>query len=141
MAAGGNSNDLNLIPYLDIVVTLTVAIFAMVMTVKDLGQLSVPAPSYGPGTGKGVSVEIRPEGYALRVADEAVILPRRDAWPDADLTKALRGLRDAGEDSGTLTLSATAGIPYSVVIGAMDAARSDTAGLLYPSVSLAVTPR
>lgn len=136
MAAG--SSDLNLIPYLDIVVTLTLAMFAMALTESDLYKTDVTAPPTGQGGQPGLSLAISAEGYVLRTEDAAVSMPRDGVWPNERLAGVLRGLRDGGETSPTLTISAAPGIPYEVVIGAMDAARKDTSGPLYPSVSLAV---
>lgn len=141
MAAGGS--ELNLIPYLDIVVTLTVAIFAMVMTVADLGQAPVTAPPVGEGEGKApLSLDIGHDGIRVRADGDQVLLAREgEAWPTERLTEVLRGLRDAGEASGNVTISAAPDIPYDALLATMDAARSDAAGPLYPGVALAVAAR
>jgi biopolymer transport protein ExbD len=142
--AGGGANDLNLIPYMDIVVTLVVTMVFFTAIATDVRTASIEAPSYGPEAGAThpLTLFIHADGFELADADSAVRIPRRGAaWPYAALTEALRAARTAGDTTRTLELGADPAVPYSVVVATLDAARADAAGKLFPSVALAVAAR
>jgi biopolymer transport protein ExbD len=134
-----NDRELNLVPYMDIVTTLIIAMIVMSASTMDLSAAKVKAPPVGVGTGPALSVAIGAAGFDVYEGDAVRALPRTDgAWPMAALSATLRELRSAGEASDTLTVRAEPQVPVSVLVATMDAARSDAQGPLYPAVALAV---
>lgn len=139
MAASADG-ELNLVPYMDIVTTLILALVVISTSVMDLGAAKVEAPPLGPGAGgPPLSLAIGAAGFEVHEGGAVRTLARTDgAWPMEALSATLRELRAAGERSETLTVRAEPQVPVSVLVATMDAARSDAAGPLYPSVALAV---
>lgn len=139
--AASNDGELNLVPYMDIVTTLILALVVMSTSVMDLGAAKVEAPPLVPGAGgpPPLSLAIGAAGFEVHEGGAVRTLSRTDgAWPMEALSATLRELRTAGEHSDTLTVRAEPQVPVSVLVATMDAARSDATGPLYPSVALAV---
>ncbi|MDP2311871.1 MAG: hypothetical protein Q8P41_03135 [Pseudomonadota bacterium] len=144
MAGGSGEGDLNLVPYMDIMVTL---ILSMVFTISLLGDDTgfatdeVDVPGRGAG-GVPLIVAVGLEGYEVRQGDARLELPREGAeWPTDRLAAVLRDLRDAGEDAPTITVSPEAAVPYRIVIATLDALRADAQGPLFPDVALQLARR
>jgi biopolymer transport protein ExbD len=137
MAGGGG--ELNLVPYLDIVVTLTTAFLALSVESLTLGAATPQIAGSGVGEAREAPplVEIHAGGVVIAQGDAQVRLGREgETWPYERLAVVLRGLRAAGEASGTLVVAPTPDMPYAVVVQTMDAARQDAEGEIYPDVSL-----
>jgi len=147
---GGGEQDLNLVPYMDIMVNLIMFMLVVTAYIVELREAPVLAPSYG-GGGGGASQE-KPKGF-LTVAISsksfgilasipeipASELPKTgDKYPFEELTRSLRNYKTTYKDSLTenLVLMADGSVPYSALIATMDAARSDKSGPLFPGVTL-----
>lgn len=149
---GGGSDELNLVPYLDIMINLIMFMLTVTAYIVELREAPVLAPAYTPGTGGGSDVEKRPfltvavTSVSLSIISSkpeeipaAEYVKEGGSYPYARLTQALREYKTLYELDPNLVLTADATVPYSAVVATMDAARSDDKGALFPSVNLAVS--
>jgi biopolymer transport protein ExbD len=145
MAGGGSEGELNLIPYMDIMVNLLVYVVVLVPMVT-LGAAPVSTSGYGPDGAKrppALGVVIGTDGFAIQRDEETVATIARDGgdYPVAALATELRTLRDAGGVDETLTLGADPRVPYVTLVKTLEAVRTDARGDLFPKVALAVVRR
>lgn len=149
---GGGSDDLNLVPYLDIMINLIMFMLTVTAYIVELREAPVLAPAYDPGGQSSAAVEKKPFlTVAVTTVSLTIISSRPEEIPAAEyvkeggrypyarLTQALREYKTVHELDPNLVLTADATVPYSSVIEAMDAARSDDKGALFPSINLAVS--
>jgi len=145
---GGGEGDLNLVPYMDIMVNLIMFMLVVTAYIIELREAPVLAPSYG-GSGGGASDE-KPKGF-LTVAisskglgllastpevPAAEFVKKGDKYPFDELTQALRTYKTNYSLAENLVVTADGSVPYSMLIATMDAARSDKQGPLFPGVTL-----
>lgn len=146
---GGGEGDLNLVPYLDIMVNLIMFMLTVTAYIVDLREAPVLAPAYAAGAaGAGqnqkpfvnVSITTQNSFAVLLSSGEAAqeLTAEGGKYPYATLTTRLRELKSTMEVSENLVLTADPSVPYAVVIGTMDAVRADTQGPLFPGVTLSV---
>ena len=136
-----SSEELNLVPYLDIMMNLVIFLIvsaSLVVPMRDV-PVTVPGKTSGAGNPQGLTVAVTTAGLTvLDSAGRTDLL--RDAGtgrlPFAALTTALRAYKGASTERGTLTLVADRGTPYSEVVGTVDAARKDQSGELYGGIVL-----
>ncbi len=133
--------ELNLVPYLDIVTTLTIlflAITAYAAEAFDLHRLDTDVPGYTPvGDGSPLRVDVEHDGFRVVSGDRVSRLPREaDAYPYTALTRELRALRPGTDGSASAVVTASSGVPYATVVATLDAMRSDEAGAIFPRVAL-----
>lgn len=145
---GGGEQDLNLVPYMDIMVNLIMFMLVVTAYIIELREAPVLAPSYGGPTDGGaqqekpkpyLTVAISTKGFGvLGSADiPAAELGRTgDKYPYRELTETLRNYKNQYTVAENLVLTADASVPYSVLVATMDAARSDADGALFPGVTL-----
>lgn len=147
---GGGGEDLNLVPYLDVMVNLIMFMITVTAYIVELKEAPVLPPAVG-GPSAGSSSDDQPAFASVNVTTSAfVILDSKDrfvssiakegdSYPFVKLTTALRQYRDQFEVGDNLVLAADPTVPYSVVVATMDAARTDQKGNpLFPGVTLAV---
>lgn len=149
MAGGGGEGEINLVPYLDIMVNLIMFMLTVTAYIVDFREAPVLAPAYGDG-GSGsseaqkpfvnVSVTTQNSFAVLLSSGEAPqeLRAENGAYPYATLTQHLREIRAGFDVSENLVLTADPSVPYSVVIATMDAVREDAKGPLFPGVTLSV---
>ena len=142
MAAGSaHGEELNLVPYLDIVTTLMIALLAIAAYNETihLKEAHVEVPTWGKGPpAPELIVAIDAGGFAVAGPGGAVRIPRSSGdFPYAALTASLRAAHDAGGARLPAKLTATPSTPYRVVVATLDAMRNDASGALYPAVTLA----
>ena len=147
MAGGGGEQDLNLVPYMDIMVNLIMFMIVVTAYVIELREAPVLAPSYGtPGGGAGdekpkpyLTVAISTKSIAILSSGEepaSELTKQGDKYPYAELTQTLRAYKTQYTVADNIVLTADATVPYSVLVAAMDAARQDSGGPLFPGVTL-----
>lgn len=155
MAGGSGEDDLNLVPYMDILVNLLVFLLAAVAMAQELREVPVLTPAIG-GGGKGSSEQQEKQKPFLTAAITskgiAVLSSAPEQIPGGEYLKDGTGrypldsfkasLRQEYKDkyadlAENLVLVADANIPYKVVMEVMDAARTDGEGDLFPQVTLA----
>lgn len=153
-----NAAELNLLPVMNLV---TILIPLLLMSAQ-LVQLAVidstlpaiseqiappePTPTQEPFR---LSLAISGEGFTLMGADEVLgednnTIPcvdgacaTRDSYDFAGLTSKLAEVKGAHPDESVIILVPDVRVPYEVLVAAMDAAREDSGGLLFPNVTIA----
>lgn len=143
--------QLNLVPYLDIMINLVVFLLAstaMIVPMRE-AKIEVPGQSSTAQVRERLTVAVSPAGLAViqtgGPADPPAGLrtdlardPVNHSLPFERLTEVLRAQKDRSTVAQTLTLVADTRTPYSEVVATMDAAREDSQGVLYPGIELAV---
>ncbi len=158
--------ELNIVPYLDILMNLIIFMLLSVTGLATYGVLNVGAPSYGAGAGAGgeddtpkllLAVLVGKSGIYVTSQnakvkfDEAgklvenpegtpTIAAKGDGTFDLDkLTQAMVQVKSTVPSKTDIIISAEADIPYETLIAVMDAVR-ETSGsqkkLLFPDVVL-----
>ncbi|MCK6527528.1 biopolymer transporter ExbD [Myxococcota bacterium] len=142
-------SELNLVPYLDIMVNL---IMFMLVTVSYLAQLKVidiVAPNYG-ADASGKTEKSEPErSLTLAITESGYTILSNDptlgrfsvpmAGGDFDyrgLTSKLSELKSQHKISNTLVVVAAPQVAYAAVVKTLDAARADGEKQLFPDVAL-----
>ncbi len=155
--------ELNIIPFLDIVMNVLMFVLATI-SVTFTATIETSPPRAGGGrananqapslsltviiVGDGFSIKARGGNIAPGCADAGpgLAIPKVNGEYDYNGLKVcaakLKGLSDDFKEERQVTLSANPNIPYSVVVGTMDAVRasvpqpgSDNAAELFPEVN------
>ncbi|MBL8744640.1 MAG: biopolymer transporter ExbD [Myxococcales bacterium] len=162
---GEEAGELNIIPYLDIIVNVLVFVLASV-AVTFLTQLDTQPPSIG---GKGVKENIKSDALnlAIVIVDDGVsfktsfgqIAPgcnglgkgitipnvgnNKFEYDVAEVKRCAREMKNAGggkfEDETQVTVTASRNIEYRYLVAVLDALRVDDQGELFPEFHLGVT--
>jgi biopolymer transport protein ExbD len=147
MAGGSGEQDLNLVPYMDIMVNLIMFMLIVTAYIVELKEAPVLAPAYTSG-GAGsddkpkayITVAISTKSFAVLGSTDEVpaqeLLIENGKYPYAELAQVLRKYKTEYKVSENLVLTADSTIPYSVVVATMDATRKDSQGPLFPGVTL-----
>jgi biopolymer transport protein ExbD len=149
MAGGSGESDLNLVPYMDIMVNLIMFMLVVTAYIVELREAPVIAPSYGGSDGGGaqekpkphLTVAITSRGFGI-LSSSAEEVPGNeiarssDQYAYRELTAMLRDYKNRYELMDTLNITPDASVPYAVLVSTMDAARSDASGPLFPDVTL-----
>lgn len=149
---GGGEEDLNLVPYLDIMVNLIMFMLTVTAYLVELREAPVLVPAYvnTPGGGSNqekqklfLTIAISTKGFGVLGSDSAVIPPEElpldtaGAYPFQRLTESLRSYKSQYDLGDSVILTADGSVPYHVLVATMDASREDRTGLLFPGVTLA----
>jgi biopolymer transport protein TolR len=146
---GGGEQDLNLVPYLDIMVNLIMFMLTVTAYLVELREAPVLVPAYTTGSGAGstekqkpyLTVAISTRSFAILGSTDEIPadeLPKDgDSYPIGRLTEKLREYKSQYELGETLILTADGSVPYTILVATMDAARSDDRGPLFPGITLA----
>lgn len=153
---GGGESELNLVPYLDIMINLVMFLLAVTANIVQLREAPVLVPTLVSDNNGGSSVvdpkgfltvTVSPRGFAVVTSYgvPASDLPRGPSGlPFADLTRVLRQYKDAATAPGqpglkdALQIVADSETPYKEVVATMDAARMDGEVPLFPGIQLAL---
>jgi biopolymer transport protein ExbD len=146
---GGGENDLNLVPYMDIMVNLIMFMLIVTAYIVELRQAPVLAPAYGSNPGEKsekpkpfITVAISTKSFALLGSTDEVpaaeLVKEGDAYPYAELTQKLRMYKTEYQVAENIVVTADGSIPYWVVVSTMDATRKDSQGPLFPGVTLSL---
>lgn len=154
--AGEGGGELNLTPYLDIVMNVLMFVLATVAvtfaSTIDTSAAGTNVVRREPGKLQ-LSAFITEQGVSLKTASGNVApgceglgagmtLPTRGGALDlASLSACARQIKAASPafaDETQVTVTASPGIDYASVVAVMDALRRDDRGELFPEVSLAV---
>ena len=148
MAGGGGEQDLNLVPYMDIMVNLIMFMLVVTAYIIELRQAPVLAPSYVDRPGEGnvekpkpyITVAISTKGFAILGSSSEVpgtaLEKQGGKYPFEELTQLLRNYKTQYVVAENMVLTADGTVPYSDLIATMDAARTDASGPLFPGVTL-----
>lgn len=150
--------EINVVPFLDIltnVLMFVLATLAITFTATIDTHANRPGrPSPAVAQSLGLTVIIVQDGFSVKAhggnvaagcegVGAGVAVPRRDGAFDYDALKAcvsrLKASSPAFADESGVTITASPGIPYDVLVATMDAVRTSARGEdLFPEVSLAV---
>ncbi len=151
---GGGEQDLNLVPYMDIMVNLLMFMIVVTSLIVELKEAPILAPAYSPNAGGPkptdeekpkpfLTVAIATNGLAVLASSDEVVgsdIPKVNGQYDYPrLTATLRQYKASGAVAENLVITADGKVPYSALIHTMDAARTDTQGDLFRGVTLGVT--
>ena len=156
--------ELNIVPYLDILMNLIMFMLLSITGLAAFGILNVSAPSYGGQSAAAedsdkpkllLSVLISKQGFYVAGAGGVLgpqtgavnpqeILPTLPKHPDgsydyAGLTAQLVGVKKEFPTETKVIIGAEADIPYEVLVGTMDAVRESPPPdhkILFPDVTL-----
>lgn len=155
--------ELNIVPYLDILMNLIIFMLLSMTGLATFGILNVNAPNYGAAAGGGsdsdkpsllLTVGIAKTGYF--VAATGAVLPgvaegqanpqgaptiARLANGDYDtksLTEKMKEVKTAFPQESKVIIAAETDVPYEALVATMDALReTEDRKLLFPDVTLA----
>jgi biopolymer transport protein TolR len=150
------AGELNLVPYMDIVVNLILFLMLSSTGLVQFGVINVSAPAIGGGSGESdepkepplnLTIAISPKGFF--VAGNGGVLPAPGSsnepsipkvagkYDYAALTKKLVEVKSAFRNETKVIVTGDPGTPYEVIVGVMDASRqSEPNNLLFPDVML-----
>ena len=154
------SDELNIVPFLDIVMNLIMFLLMVTSAVAFFSQVSAQLPEYkSGGVGKRASDEpslnlnitITRQGTIVSASGgklapgctttapgKVITVPKKATgqhdW--AELTQCVTRIKKEYEDEERLTLSADPEVEYEHIINAMDAVRGDDKTPLFPEVLL-----
>jgi len=152
---GGGSEELNLVPYLDIMVNLIMFLITITAYIVEMKQQTVLAPGGGPCVGENcppvdekpkvyLTISVLNQGFAVLSSDAAAVpgfmedkLANGD-YPYGRLQKHLREYKETYELANNVILAADSQVPYKVIMTTIDASREDGAGELFPGVTFGV---
>lgn len=146
--------ELNIVPYLDILVNLILFLLVTQATLISLGLIDVTAPTQvppgpGPRTDQQslkLTIGIADGGFFIAAKggvlgdekDQPTIARLSDgAFDYRALTAKLRAIKNAFHDTDAIYVAADDDIPYDVVVKTLDAARADAQGPLFAAVAFA----
>jgi len=156
--------ELNIVPFLDIVVNLIMFLLATTEAVLLMAQIEMNSPKIARGRSKSKEEVQTPLNLNVTVTDKGVIVsgsggklapgcegieaggsvtvPKAKAGYDwAALTECAVKVKSKFEDETTVTISADPTIHYEHVVAAMDSMRSKGDDELFPQVMIAVGVR
>ncbi len=154
---GGGESELNLVPYLDIMINLIMFLLVVTAFIVELKEAPVIVPELNSGSSSEpppnpedkksyLTVAITPRGHSVLSSDgtpPSEVLRNSKGLNYNELTEVLARYKNNPDAKleEALQIVADKTTPYSEVIGTMDAARKDLKGKsLFPGVQLAVAP-
>jgi biopolymer transport protein TolR len=155
------STELNIVPFLDIVVNLIMFLLATSEAVLAITQIEAQLPQLGKGGGKpkdaglNLSVTLTDNGVIVAgsggklapgcsqvMAGRAMTVPKTTSGYDwAALTECVSKVKETYPSEEDVMLGADPMIQYEHVVAAMDAVRSDGKQTLFPKVLLSAGVR
>lgn len=128
----GNSFDLNLVPFIDLMsVLITFLLITAVWTQVSMIQIgsslygkksdTQPNPEPPPLAEVVLKVDVKAEGYQLTVGKQMISLPQVDGgWDDAGLVAQLQRVKQLYPEKVDAVVSIEDTLPYNQLIKAMD---------------------
>ena len=158
--AGEEAGELNVVPYLDIIMNILIFVLASV-SVTFVSSIDTTPPSIGGGkvrselsskalnlsafiTSQGISLKTSSGNIATGCQDvgSGVTVPKtNDSYDYPALTacaKRLKNARPEFKEETQVTITANPGIDYKTIIDVMDALRRDDGEELFPEVHFGV---
>jgi biopolymer transport protein TolR len=155
---GDETGELNIIPYLDILMNLILFMLLSMTGLTAFGILNVNAPSYGGPAAAApqdpaeaprmvLSVLIARQGFFVSSdgaagapgAGPTLPLTAEGAYDYGALTRQMVALKDAHPTETRVIIAADADVPYETLVQTMDAVRESPGSprrLLFPDVTL-----
>lgn len=155
--------ELNIVPFLDIVVNLIMFLLATTEAVLLISQIESDLPKISRGRGKKASVEtplnlnvtvtangvlvsgsggkLAPGCQDIAPGGQVTVARRQDKYDWHALTECVAHVKQQFADEDTVTVGADPQIAYEHVVAAMDAVRSKKGEDLFPNVLISVGMR
>jgi biopolymer transport protein TolR len=155
LAPDEEGGELNIVPFLDIIMNVLMFVLATVTTVF-LATIATTPPKTGGGHGPdtpalSLTVIVVPDGFSVKTKGASVAPGCHDTGSGLTVPKASGDYDYAGlhncvitvkkgapaevQDETNVTISANPNIPYQVIVATMDALRRDDEGKdLFPDV-------
>lgn len=156
--------ELNIVPFLDIVMNLIMFLLATSEAVLLISQIESDLPKISRGGGKPKEDVTTPLNLNVTVTDKGVIVTgsggklaqgcegiaagegltvpsKKGAYVWPELTKCVAKVKKQYEDETAVTISADPQIEYQHVVAAMDAVRNEGEDELFPDVLISVGVR
>ena len=143
-------DELNLVPYMDIVTNIIIFLLASVVNSIALGNVNVSLPTIAGGGGSAVEEPEKPplnltitagvKGFTIAASGGVMpMIPRKGELYDyKELTKKLMEIKKEFPDETKTTFNADAGTEYRIVVETLDSMREDTNhALMFPDVVFA----
>jgi biopolymer transport protein ExbD len=145
-AAGERTGELNVIPFLDIVMNVLMFVLATTATVFTASIEPTVPGCCGRAAVQMATVHVTPTGYVVATAAGTLAVPMRTGRYDAEaLSRSLANLRAAAtnpaeREQRAVQVSAVGAVPYGELVRAIDASRETRPGAhdLFPEVTLGV---
>lgn len=146
--AEGSTGELNLIPYLDIMVNLVIFLIFTFQVIVEMNVIDLMAPAFGKGADanpddkppRSITLVVSKAGYRVLSSDPTMgVLDIPVTGTDYDteqLTEKLANWKETYELGNSMILTADMDIKYDVVVRTMDAVRTDGDRDLFPGVML-----
>ena len=147
---GGGQEELNLVPYLDIMVNLIMFLITITAYIVEMRETPVLAPGEG-GLCQGEACNDKKPKLTLTITvinqgigvfgSDATIVPAwqqdkiGEQYPIAAMQQKLREYRNSFELQDNVMLAADKQIPYKVVMQVMDGIREDSQGPLFAGIT------
>jgi biopolymer transport protein TolR len=155
---GGDAGELNVVPYLDIIMNIMMFVLVSVSvtfasTISTTAAQASPRPVPVAPEALALTALITGQGIALKTAGgpvapgcsgigTGVTVPNAGGGYDlvglGACARRIKGARPEYAAETQVAVSASPDVPYDVVIGVMDALRSDDRGELFPEAKLGV---
>lgn len=144
----GSEGELNLIPYLDIMVNLVIFLIFTFQVIIEMNVIDLMAPALG---GKGsaddndkpprsITLVVSKAGYRVLSSDPTMgvidIPAQGTEYDEEQLTEKLSDWKQTYELGNSMILTADMDIHYDVIVRTMDAVRKDGDRELFPGVML-----
>jgi biopolymer transport protein ExbD len=148
------TGELNLVPYMDIVVNLILFLIMTTTGLTAFGVINVSAPQIGGGDPAeqqqeqplNLTVGISPRGFyvsgsggnlpATGSVDQPTIPKINDDYDYAALSKKMVEVKSVFPRETKIIITGDPGTIYDVIVHVMDATRNDGANILFPDVML-----
>ena len=157
---GEEAGELNIVPYLDIIMNILMFVLATV-AVSFVASIESTPPSQGGGkvrsdisskalnlsawiTSQGVSLKTSSGNIATGCQDQGsgTTIPKRGADNDypaiTECARRLKSARPEFQEETQVTITANPDVDYKTVIGVMDSLRGDEQGELFPEAHFGV---
>jgi biopolymer transport protein TolR len=150
------TGELNIVPFLDIVTNLMLFLLATTASIATVSEVRAELPPIGPGHGEptlALSVTLTDHGAVMATAHGRVgpscsigepgftAARTRYGYDFAALARCATAMHAAHPDETQVVLSADPDVPYSDLVGAMDALRSSDETLLFPDLQISAGVR
>jgi biopolymer transport protein ExbD len=147
--------ELNIIPYLDIVVNIIMFLLATTVVAVSLTNINVSSPSIGAGGAGGgeeqslnLTVTVTDQGFTVaasggvltagcqRTGPPPTVAKLPTGYDFEGLTRCVSEVKRTFPDETRVIVAANPEVPYETIVQSLDALRGDSTKILFPDVML-----
>jgi biopolymer transport protein ExbD len=136
-APNEDAGELNVVPFLDIIVNVMMFVLATVaITFTSTAEVKPPSNKPGRSSPNNLSIVVVDDGFSVKTSAGTVAnVPRGDY---AELKRVVSSLKKDDDDK-SVTITASANVRYESLVATMDAVRQTDDGRdLFPDVAFGV---